>query len=114
MTRLRPELIPPKLDPDHVEYLAQLAARIFQYLYLHLDAQILIDHFNELTSCTPDLLEQSAELHADNPRDFVERLLVPPPSRIPDLPHAEISELIRRIVEREGQPYERRFYDDLL
>ena len=114
MTLLRPELVPLKLDPDRVDYLAQLAARIFQYLFLHLDAHLLIDHFNELTGCTPDLLEQSAELHATNPRDFVERLLASPPSRIPDLPHAEISELIRRIIEREGQPYERRFYDDIL
>src|SRR6266508_5361358 len=114
MTILRPELVPPKLDPDRVEYLAQLAARIFQYLYLHLDAELLIQHFSELTGCPPDLLDQSAELYATDPRDFVERLLAPSPGRIADLTHAELSELIRRITEREGRRYEIRFWGDVL
>ena len=99
---------------DRVEYLAQLAARIFQYSFLHLDAHLLIEHFSELTNCAPEMLEQSAELYADDPRDFVERLLAPPPGPIPDLTPAELSELIRRISEREGQTYELRFYDDIL
>ena len=114
MTILRPELVPPKLDPDRVEYLAQLAARIFQYLCLDLDAQLLIDHFSQLTSCAPNLLEQSVQLHSIDPREFVERLLAPRPGRIPDLTHAELSELIRRIIEREGRPYEICFWSDVL
>jgi len=114
MTLLRPELVPPNLDPERVEYLAQVAARIFQYLYLDLDAQLLIDRFNELTGCASNVLEQSLQLYSTNPREFVERLLAPRPGRIPDLTHAELSELIRRISEREGRPYEICFWFDVL
>src|SRR6266545_4345585 len=114
MTLLRPELVPSDLDPERVEYLAQLAARIFQYLYLNLDAQLLIDHFNELTGCAPNLLEQSVQLHSTNPREFVERLLAPRPGRIPDLTHAELRELIRRISQRECRSYEICFWFDIL
>jgi hypothetical protein len=110
---LRPELVPPNLDPERVEYLTQLAAHIFQYLFLHLDAQPLIEHFTQLTNCAPDLLEQSLQLHGTDPREFVERLLAPRPGRIPGLTHTELSELIRRITTREGQTYEIAFWSDV-
>jgi hypothetical protein len=111
---LRPELAPPQLESDYVEYLSQLAARIFSYLFLRLDAQLLIDHFCGLTGYSPTLLVSAAQLHVTNPRQFVEQLLVPNPGQIADLTDPELCELIRRIIEREGEPYELRFWEEIV
>lgn len=111
---LRAELLPSPLDDAVVEELAQLAARMFQYMWLRLDITPVRDHLLQRLACAPARFDRLALLYEQDPRAFIRTVALPPPHYLPDLAHVELYDMIGRILAREEPPDIRDFWEAML
>ncbi len=100
---LRPALLPPEVDEAQVAQLAQIATEVVNRMDAGLDYSELIERFNALAArpyAAGDFDGAAGSMSMD---EFARQALTPEPPYLPNISREEYLELIRRVMNGEGE-----------
>lgn len=111
--KLRPELLPPELDPQRVEHLTALVSSI-DGGDRH-EVAPLLDEFNRLASTSFEFHQLQGILGSQDHDTWVRVVLASPAVQLlPDITEPELVELARRVMDAEGSEHAIQFWLELL
>lgn len=112
---LRPELLPPQLDDEQVERLAELAAELDGFGGSSDECQALVEQFNREAGTHCEFHEFQGIYGSTDHETWVRTILSSPSARpIPDVTREELVEVTRRIADGQGKEHQVNFWLDLL
>jgi hypothetical protein len=112
---LRAELLPPRLDSERVERLAELAAELDGFVGSGEDRQALVDDFNRGAGTEFVFRDFQGIYGGTDHETWVRTVLSSPAAQpIPHVTREELVEVTRRIANVEGEEHEVNFWLQLL
>src|SRR5215469_10848208 len=110
---LRPELMPPTLDEERVARLAQLADHIDGALPGQWEKELA--EFNAEAGTDLEFLDFQGIYGGQDHETWVRKVVAASHQRrLPDISHAELVELVRRVMEANGKEHEIDFWLGML
>jgi len=107
---LRPELMPPALEPTKIKELTDLATQIVGYMDARQDYGPLIEKFNGICGGDYGLNAFDAAVGSMDMEDFAKQVLMPPPPKLSEITEDEYLEIITRLLEGRATEAETTFW----